>query len=67
MAPVNSEQTFGSDVEIEVIYKITYVVISYLFFYYCCGGQNGIFKGYSATRALGLTKVPNVPLKQVAN
>ena len=26
-----------------------------------CGGQNGISKGYAATRALGLTKVPNIP------
>ena len=32
MAWVNSEQSYGSDVEIEVIYKITFVVISYLFF-----------------------------------
>ena len=33
-----------------------------------CGSQNGISKGYAATRALGLTKVPNIPLvKQVAN
>ena len=32
-----------------------------------CGGQNGISKVYAATRALGLTKVPNIPLKQVAN
>ena len=32
-----------------------------------CGGQNGISKGYAATRALGLTKGPNIPLKRVAN
>ena len=31
------------------------------------GGQNGLSKGYAATRALGLTEVPNIPLKQVAN
>ena len=32
VAWVNCEQPYGSDVEIEVIYKITFVVISYLFF-----------------------------------
>ena len=32
-----------------------------------CGGQNGTSKGYAATRTLCLTKVINIPLKQVAN
>ena len=34
VAWVNREQPYGSDVEIEVIYKVTFVVISYLFFYF---------------------------------
>ena len=31
------------------------------------GGLNGISKEDAAPRGLGLTKVPNIPLKQVAN
>ena len=34
VARVNREQPYGIDVEIEVIYKITFVVISYLFLFY---------------------------------
>ena len=47
MVRVNSEQLYGSDVEIEVIYKIT-SVISY--FYYC------VFDNFRSWSAWGMSK-----------
>ena len=51
MVRINSEQPYGSDVEIEVIYKITFVIsFKKIYIYYC------VFDNYRSWSAWGMSK-----------